>query len=169
MKYKITVNEKTYAVGIENINARPVIAHVDGERFEITPGDVKSAERRTAGRSAERDGLIQILSKGLSPAPNPAISGNNLTAPLPGTVVDVFVKVGDKVEAGQVVLIIEAMKMKNSIRSVFSGTISEVLVSAGQSVAHETGVGQVRDWARRRGCETSYRDYKLQVKGILWI
>ena len=46
-------------------------------------------------------------------------------------------KAGDKVEAGQVIVIIEAMKMKNSIRSVYSGTIGEVLVSAGQSVAHK--------------------------------
>jgi len=60
-----------------------------------------------------------------------------LSAPLPGTVVEVFVKAGDKVEAGQVVLVIEAMKMKNSIRSVFSGLVSEVLVTAGQSVAHK--------------------------------
>jgi pyruvate carboxylase subunit B len=68
------------------------------------------------------------------------MSGNALTAPLPGTVVEVFVKAGDKVETGQVVLVIEAMKMKNSIRSVFSGTVSEVLVSAGQSVAHKQGL-----------------------------
>jgi biotin carboxyl carrier protein len=52
-------------------------------------------------------------------------------------VVEIFVKDGDKVEAGQVVLVIEAMKMKNSIRSLFGGTIENVLVSVGQSVAHK--------------------------------
>ncbi len=146
MKYKITVNEKTYEVEIENINARPVIAHVDGERFEIMPGDVNQAEtKKEASKPAEKKSFNPNPSKTTSPAPNPAISGNNLTAPLPGTVVDVFVKVGDKVEAGQVVLIIEAMKMKNSIRSVFSGTISEVLVSAGQSVAHKQALIKFAD------------------------
>jgi pyruvate carboxylase subunit B len=73
------------------------------------------------------------------------MSGNTQTAPLPGTVVEVFVKAGDKVEAGQVILVIEAMKMKNSIRSVYSGTISEVLVSAGQSVAHKQPLTKFTD------------------------
>jgi biotin carboxyl carrier protein len=60
-----------------------------------------------------------------------------MTAPLPGTVVEVFVKEGDLIESGQVILIIEAMKMKNSIRSTRAGKISEVLVSALQTVAHK--------------------------------
>jgi biotin carboxyl carrier protein len=60
-----------------------------------------------------------------------------MTAPLPGTVVEVFVKEGDLIESGQVILIIEAMKMKNSIRSTRAGKISEVLVGAMQTVAHK--------------------------------
>jgi pyruvate carboxylase subunit B len=107
---------------------------------------VNQAEtKKEASKPTEKKSFNPNPSKTTSPAPNPAISGNNLTAPLPGTVVDVFVKVGDKVEAGQVVLIIEAMKMKNSIRSVFSGTISEVLVSAGQSVAHKQALVKFAD------------------------
>lgn len=146
MKYKITVNNQTYEVEIENINARPVIAHVDGERFEIQPGDVNQAEtKKEASKTSEKKPFNPNPAKAAAPAPNPAISGNSLTAPLPGTVVDVFVKVGDQVEAGQVVLIIEAMKMKNSIRSVFSGKISEVLVSAGQSVAHKQALVKFAD------------------------
>jgi biotin carboxyl carrier protein len=146
MKYKITVKDQTYEVEIENINARPVIAHVDGERFEIMPGDVNQAEaKKEADAKAEKISFNPNPAPAKPISPNPAISGNNITAPLPGTVVDVFVKVGDKVEAGQVVLIIEAMKMKNSIRSVFSGTISEVLVSAGQSVAHKQALVKFAD------------------------
>ena len=146
MKYKITVNNQTYEVEIENINARPVIAHVDGERFEILPGDLNQAEaKKEASKPAEKKSFNPNPAPAAPISPNPAISGNSLTAPLPGTVVDVFVKSGDKVEAGQVVLIIEAMKMKNSIRSVFSGTISEVLVSAGQSVAHKQALIKFAD------------------------
>jgi biotin carboxyl carrier protein len=52
-------------------------------------------------------------------------------------VTEVFVKPGEVIEMGQVVLVIEAMKMKNSIRSTRAGTIAEVLVSAGQTVAHK--------------------------------
>ncbi|NTW13148.1 MAG: acetyl-CoA carboxylase biotin carboxyl carrier protein subunit, partial [Anaerolineales bacterium] len=56
---------------------------------------------------------------------------------LPGTVIDVFVKEGDVIESGQVIVIIEAMKMKNSIRSTRGGKIAEVLVSPMQTVAHK--------------------------------
>ncbi len=66
MKYKITVNEKTYEVEIENINARPVIAHVDGDRFEIMPGDVNQAEtKKEADAKAEKKSFN----------PNPVQSG----------------------------------------------------------------------------------------------
>ena len=141
MKYKITVNNKTYEVEIENINARPIIAFVDGIRFEVMPEHADQVETKN-----ESNGTKDIAEKiifnpnptpAAAPSPNPALNGNTLTAPLPGTVIDVFVKAGEKVEAGQVVVIIEAMKMKNSIRSVFSGIVGEVLVSAGQSVAHK--------------------------------
>jgi biotin carboxyl carrier protein len=60
-----------------------------------------------------------------------------LTAPLPGTVIEIFVKPGEQIEAGQVILVIEAMKMKNSIRSTRAGKVAEVLVGAGQTVAHK--------------------------------
>jgi biotin carboxyl carrier protein len=65
-------------------------------------------------------------------------------------VIDVFVKPGDTIEMGQVVLIIEAMKMKNSIRSTRAGTIAEVLVSAGQTVAHKQVLVKFVDTFRYR-------------------
>jgi biotin carboxyl carrier protein len=149
MKYKVTVNNQVYEVEIENINARPVIAHVDGERFEIMPENAGQAETRKESSAikekAEKKSFAPSPAPAITPSPNPALSGNALTAPLPGTVIEVFVKPGGKVEAGQVVVIIEAMKMKNSIRSVYSGTISEVLVSAGQSVAHKQALVKFAD------------------------
>lgn len=146
MKYKITVNNKTYEVEIENINARPVIAFVDGDRFEVMPENADQVEtRKEAGGKTERKVFNPNPAPAASFSPNQALSGNALTAPLPGTVIEVFVKAGEKVEAGQVVLIIEAMKMKNSIRSVFSGTVREVLVNAGQSVAHKQALIKFAD------------------------
>ena len=141
MKYNVKINDKTYTVEIEDINTRPVIAHVDGDRFEVMPehaDQVETGEEASGTKSiAEKKTFNPNPAPAASSSPNLALSGNTLTAPLPGTVIAVFVKAGEKVEAGQVVVIIEAMKMKNSIRSVYSGTISNVLVSAGQSVAHK--------------------------------
>ncbi|NOH01971.1 MAG: biotin/lipoyl-binding protein [Chloroflexi bacterium] len=146
MKYKLTVNNQTHEVEIENINARPVVALVDGQRFEIQPeaADQPKVQKEAGGKMEEKP-YRPGPAPSVAPSPNPALSGNTLTAPLPGTVVNIFVKPGDKVEAGQVILIIEAMKMKNSIRSLYSGTIRDVLVSEGQSVAHKQALIKFAD------------------------
>ena len=146
MKYKITVNNKTYEVEIEDINTRPVVAFVGGDRFEVMPEHADQAEtRKEAVKKTESKTFNPNPAPAAASSPNLALSGNDQTAPLPGTVIEVFVKPGEKVEAGQVIVIIEAMKMKNSIRSVYSGTISEVLVSAGQSVAHKQALIKFAD------------------------
>ncbi|MBI3169192.1 MAG: biotin/lipoyl-binding protein [Chloroflexi bacterium] len=135
MKYKLTVNNQTYEVEIENINARPVVVTVDGQRFEVMPERRKQAEvMKEAGMKMESKPFMQSPVQAATPSAN---GHHTLTAPLPGTVIELFVKPGEKVEAGQVVLIIEAMKMKNSIRSIYGGTVDQVLVNQGQSVAHK--------------------------------
>lgn len=135
MKYKLTVNNQTYEVEIENINARPVIVTVDGQRFVVTPENGHQPQVRP---EADVKAETKPLTQNPVAAAVPSASGSpTLTAPLPGTIVEIFVKDGDKVEVGQVVLVIEAMKMKNSIRSTRGGTVEKVLVSQGQSVAHK--------------------------------
>ena len=143
MKYKLTVNDQAYEVEIENINARPVVVTVDGQRFEVMPEVANQPQVKT-------ETVSKVESKPVAmnplPAANQPIGGNSsLNAPLPGTIVEVFVKTGDKVEAGQVVLIIEAMKMKNSIRSIRGGMLKNVFVNVGQSVAHKQALIEFAD------------------------
>ena len=146
MKYKITVNNKSYEVEIEDINTRPVVAFVDGDRFEVMPENADQTEtKKEAVRTTESKTFNPNPAPAAASSPNLALSGNTQTAPLPGTVIEVFVKAGEKVEAGRVILIIEAMKMKNSIRSVYSGTVSNVFVSTGQSVAHKQALIKFAD------------------------
>jgi biotin carboxyl carrier protein len=138
MKYKVRIADKSYEVEIEDIHARPVIARVDGHEFEVSPENgikPKPALSEVEGVQKEAQAVKPIdLSK--SPV-SPGANVNELTAPLPGIVIEVFAKAGEQIEAGQVVLIIEAMKMKNSIRSTRAGKLVEVLVNAGQTVAHK--------------------------------
>lgn len=132
MKYKLNINNQTFEVEIEDINKRPIIAKVDGLRFEVMPENGRQAEvKPEAGVNLEPKPSLPI------PGTLPPADNHILFAPLPGTVLELFVKPGEQVEAGQVVLVIEAMKMKNSIRSIFSGIVDNVLVSQGQSVAHK--------------------------------
>ena len=66
--------------------------------------------------------------------PASASAGTKITTPLPGTILDVFVNVGDTVKAGQTVVLLEAMKMENNIDSDVDGTVKEVKVRKGDSV-----------------------------------
>ena len=130
MKYKVRISDRSYEVEIEDIHARPIIAHVDGQKFEVQP--------ESAGKLLVQEEATE--SKSVVAVPQPAVqtgSGNEMTAPLPGTIIEIFVKAGDEIEAGKVVLIIEAMKMKNSIRTTRGGKVAEILVSPGQTVAHK--------------------------------
>ena len=71
-----------------------------------------------------------------APAPAPAASGAGkpVTSPLPGVIVDITVKVGDAVKAGQKVAVLEAMKMENDIEADREGTVTAIHVNKGDSV-----------------------------------
>lgn len=129
MKLNVKIGEKNYNVEIEDLNACPIVALVDGERFEVTP-------QMDEGQQARRDAVPHMDAAPKWTAPH-ATTEKTLPAPLPGTVMEVFVKPGDEIESGQVILVIEAMKMKNSIRSTREGRVSAVRVSAGENVTHK--------------------------------
>jgi len=139
MKVVVKVGDRVFEVDIENTSARPIVAMVEGERFEVWPENLnqlpagsESSTQPEAGRSAQATPQkVQTGSAGGS------LSGKTMTSPLPGTVTELFVKSGDQVESGHVALVIEAMKMKNSIRTTRAGKISAVLVSAGETVTHK--------------------------------
>lgn len=130
MKYIVKVADKSYEVEIEDIHARPVLARVDGQEFQVSPEDGS----KQASKIETKEFKPIELSK---PPSSSNVGTSEMTAPLPGTVIEVFVKPGDTIETGQVILVIEAMKMKNSIRSIRAGKVTDVLVSAGQTVAHK--------------------------------
>jgi biotin carboxyl carrier protein len=130
MRYTVKIADKSYDVEIEDVQARPIVAHVDGERFEVRPEN---------GNQTEALPEAKHIQPGEMPKPSASQVGtsNELTAPLPGTIVEIFVKAGDEIEVGKIVLVIEAMKMKNSIRSTRAGKVAEVVVSAGQTVTYK--------------------------------
>ena len=69
-----------------------------------------------------------------STAPAGPVNGTEMKAPMPGTIVDVKVNVGDSVERAQVVVIMEAMKMENEIVAPVAGTVQAIRVKKGDSV-----------------------------------
>lgn len=84
---------------------------------------------------------IELMGEEKSPqikteqAPKSQGEGEKVTSPMPGTILDVKVKVGDSVKKGQVLVILEAMKMENEIMAGTDGKVTSVAVSKGASVA----------------------------------
>ena len=134
MKMKVMIDSQTYLVEIEDIHARPVIANVEGERYEVWPEEETA---QTDGPTATPAISMPAAESPAAPAALPsAASGKDVSAPLPGVIVAILVKPGDKVSRGQELCTLEAMKMKNAIRSSREGTIASVDVAVGDQVSH---------------------------------
>ena len=113
---------------------------------------VKKA-RYAAAHAAEAAKAAQTAAAAPAAAPAPeakaeakpavAITGNVVTSPMPGRILSVLVKPGDKVTKGQDVVILEAMKMENSITSDYAGTVKQVLVAEGDTVAVDSQLVEI--------------------------
>ena len=126
-RFKITIDGKSYDVEVGDVRVSPIMVKVDGEEFAV------AVEREAA--SAATPTASPAVSTASAPATAAVSAGaGEVIAPMPGTVMDIAVKVGDVVNHGQRLCNLEAMKMKSPIRSASAGTVTEVHVSEGQSV-----------------------------------
>ena len=135
MKINVDIDGQTYQVEIEDIHSRPVVAIVDGERYEVWP----EAEAQTPINTTAKPVIAVPETSGaaasMAQAPS-AGKSSDLTAPLPGVIVAILVKPGDTVTRGQEMCTLEAMKMKNAIKSNREGTVASVEISVGDQVNH---------------------------------
>lgn len=137
MKMNVRIEDRTYEVSIEDILDRPIRVNVDGEVFEVWPeeGRASAVPQQPAAVSAAKPLAVLPAAPARMPSSGPKINDNQVNAPIPGMIIDVLVSAGDAVVYGQELCILEAMKMKNSIRSGREGVIEQVLVSSGQQVS----------------------------------
>ncbi|MDE6665097.1 MAG: biotin/lipoyl-binding protein [Ruminococcus sp.] len=124
MKYKVTLNGKTYEVEVEHGKA-------------VLLDEYEALAPAPAVSSASAPVPAPINNTPAPSAPVSLASGETISAPMPGNIIRVDVKEGDKVTAGQVLVILEAMKMENEIVASKDGTIAQVVTSKGAVV--ETG------------------------------
>ena len=130
---KVTVNGKPYEVEVENYGAANMAVTVNGQAYEVAvEADESTAPVVAAVQSTASSPVRATPAKSATPVTG--ASGATLVAPMPGVVLDIMVKPGDKVAYGQQLCALEAMKMKNAIRAPREVTIASVEVYEGQQV-----------------------------------
>lgn len=106
-RYNITVNGKSYDVAVEEIGA---------------------------GAAPVAAAPVAAAAPAAAPAPAANVAGTEVTAPMPGTILDIKVKVGDTVESGSPIIVLEAMKMENDVNAPCSGKVVAINTTKGSSV-----------------------------------
>jgi biotin carboxyl carrier protein len=144
MKIHVKIQDKTFEVKIGDTLARPIQALVDGEVFEVWPEEmlVPSSEHKLtppsqAAHPVKPADIGEV--KG-----NPTVEGKLVSAPIPGVIISIAVSEGDSVAYGQELCVLEAMKMKNSIRAGKAGVISRVMISVGDQVSQNQTLMEYR-------------------------
>lgn len=119
---------------------------IDGQQFETTVNELEGnmAEVTVNGKSFQvaiekEEAVAAPRMAAVAAAPRAAQAAGNqvVKSPLPGSIVKVLVKAGDKVNVGDTLLTMESMKMENVIKSEYAGTVSSVSVAAGQNVMQD--------------------------------
>jgi biotin carboxyl carrier protein len=134
-KFKFTINGNQYDVQIINIDENIADIEVNGTAYKV---EVDSNMQQTKTPKLVRNLAVPStdsdpsIAKTSSPT-NPKGTGY-IKSPLPGLILDIFVKVGDRVKIGDHLMILEAMKMENNIDSDKEGKITEIRINKGDNV-----------------------------------
>ena len=131
MKYKVTLEGRTYEVEVEAGKAMCV-----AEYEAFVPAAAPAAAPVAAAPVAAAPAAAPA-----APAAAAPVAGEAVTAPMPGNILKVNVSVGQAVKEGDLLLVLEAMKMENEIFAPCNGTVAQVLVQKGATV--DTGATMV--------------------------
>lgn len=126
-RMRITVGGQSYDIEVGDPHESPLSVIVDGEPFQVEIQPVEEAAH-----------LPPTSERVDRPAPPPSTQASSLqvTAPMPGKILDIAVQVGARVELGQALCALEAMKMKSPIRAQRAGTLRRVNVHDSQTVEY---------------------------------
>ena len=127
MKYKVTLKNKVYEVEVEQGEAM-LVDEYDAVAPVPAAAPVAAAPAAVAPAAA---------APAAAPAPAAVAAGDAVKSPMPGNILKILVTQGQQVKEGDVLIILEAMKMENEIVATKSGSVAQILVTKGQVV--ETG------------------------------
>lgn len=135
-EYSFKINGNRYNVAVNSVSGNIADVTVNGVSYQVEMENA-SAPAQTSAAPAPAS-AVQAPSAPVQPASPAPVSatgqGKPVTSPLPGVIIDIKVKVGDTVKAGQTIAVLEAMKMENDIQAEWDGVVTAVNASKGDSV-----------------------------------
>lgn len=128
-KFNVKVNGKAYAVEVEEVGGgQGGFTYVPAQPApQVSPAPAPQAVQQAAAPAP--------APKTAPAAPAAPVSGETMTAPMPGTIIDIKVSEGQSVKAGDIILILEAMKMENEIVAPVDGKVNKIHISKGAAVS----------------------------------
>jgi biotin carboxyl carrier protein len=138
-EYKFNINGSDYTVNINEVEGQEISLEVNGTPYKVSVDkELRKQASKTVTAPRPAANVASNAIHTTAPVAKPAAKGNAtdtpITTPLPGTILDVFVNVGDAVKTGQKLVNLEAMKMENNIESEVDGVVKSVNVRKGDSV-----------------------------------
>ncbi|MDD4847174.1 MAG: biotin/lipoyl-binding protein [Bacteroidales bacterium] len=133
-EYNFTINGNKYHVSIDKVEGQTIDVEVNGTPYSVEVDQEIRQPMTTKTPKLVRSVASSVPSTDATPQSAKTNKGGAINSPLPGTILDIYVKEGDKVTAGQKLLLLEAMKMENNIDSDKEGTITSVKVRKGDAV-----------------------------------
>ena len=134
--YKYTINGTKYEVAIGDIADNIACVTVNGEEYKVEMEPEAEPEKK---KVVVKTGAAKEAApaEATAAASGPVNTANALKAPLPGVITEIKVAVGDEVKAGDVVVVLEAMKMANNIEAEKDGKVTAICVKIGESVMED--------------------------------
>ncbi len=135
--YKFRINGNEYNVEINSVEGNIADVTVNGAAYQVEMENAPAPVRKPVQAPPATAASVSDPTPAAAPAPKaaaPAGAGKPVTSPLPGVIIEVSVKEGQAVKAGQKVAVLEAMKMENEIQAPADGTVTAILVNKGDSV-----------------------------------
>jgi len=134
-KFKFTIKGKQYEVDINSIEDNIAQLEVNGTSYEVMlDREIKQTKTPKLIRSVAVPSTDSHPAVAKTSSPSAPKGGGKIKSPLPGVILDIYVKEGDRVKSGQKLLTLEAMKMENNIESDKDGLVVDVKVSKGDNV-----------------------------------
>lgn len=137
--YNFKINGNEYAVEINSVEGNIATVSVNGTQYQVEMENAPAVAQPVVQAPAQA-AATPAPAPVSAPAPKPSGNGTKVTSPLPGVIIEISVKEGQQVKAGQKVAIIEAMKMENEICASCDGTVTAINVHKGDSVQEGTPV-----------------------------